>query len=128
MGTGTPAGMLAEMLAAGMNAHVAGFDQAASLIEKQVLKWLKSLMGFPEAASGLLVSGGTAANLNGLLAVRAAAWSDSRDLVAGRLCLDEMDFAIDVDGDKSVEARPSSGGSAERSDSGRRIQLRGRCQ
>jgi len=72
MGTGTPAGMLAEMLAAGMNAHVAGFDQAASLIEKQVLKWLKSLMGFPEAASGLLVSGGTAANLNGLLVARAA--------------------------------------------------------
>jgi len=72
MGTGTPPGMLAEMLAAGMNAHLAGFDQSASLIEKQVLKWLKSLMGFPEAASGLLVSGGTAANLNGLLAARAA--------------------------------------------------------
>jgi glutamate/tyrosine decarboxylase-like PLP-dependent enzyme len=72
MGTGTPAGMLAEMLAAGMNAHVAGFDQAASLVEKQVLKWLKSLMGFPEAASGILVSGATAANLNGLLAARAA--------------------------------------------------------
>ena len=72
MGTGTPAGMLAEMLAAGMNAHLAGFDQSASLIEKQVLKWLKSLMGFPEAASGLLVSGGTAANLDGLLAARAA--------------------------------------------------------
>jgi aromatic-L-amino-acid decarboxylase len=72
MGTGTPAGMLAEMLAAGMNAHVAGFDQAATVIEKQVLKWLKSLMGFPEAASGLLVSGGSAANLNGLLAARAA--------------------------------------------------------
>jgi hypothetical protein len=45
MGTGTPAGMLAEMLAAGMNAHLAGFDQSASLIEKQVLKWLKSLIG-----------------------------------------------------------------------------------
>jgi aromatic-L-amino-acid/L-tryptophan decarboxylase len=72
MGTGTPTAMLAEMLAAGMNAHVAGYDQAASLIEKQVLKWLKSLMGFPEAASGLLVSGGTAANLNGLMAARAA--------------------------------------------------------
>jgi len=72
MGTGTPTGMLAEMLAAGMNAHVAGFDQTASLIEKQVLKWLKSLMGFPDASSGLLVSGGTAANFNGLLAARAA--------------------------------------------------------
>ena len=72
MGTGTPTGMLAEMLAAGMNPHVAGYDQAAAVIEKQVLSWLKSLMGFPPSASGLLVSGGTAANLNGLLAARAA--------------------------------------------------------
>ena len=30
MGTGTPTGMLAEMLAAGMNSHVAGYDQSAS--------------------------------------------------------------------------------------------------
>ncbi len=72
MGTGTPTGMLAEMLAAGMNPHLAGYDQAASLIEKKVVSWLKSLMGFPETASGLLVSGGTAANLNGLLAARVA--------------------------------------------------------
>ena len=70
MGTGTPTGMLAEMLATGMNPHLAGYDQAASLIEKKVISWLKSLMGFPETASGLLVSGGTAANLNGLLAAR----------------------------------------------------------
>ena len=72
MGTGTPTGMLAEMLAAGMNSHVAGYDQAASVIEKKVLSWLKELIGYPETASGLLVSGGTAANLNGLLAARVA--------------------------------------------------------
>src|SRR5260221_6607859 len=40
----------------------------------------------------------------------------------------KVDSAIDVEGERSVEARPSSGGSAERSDSGRRIQSRGRCQ
>lgn len=72
MGTGSPTGMLAEMLAAGMNAHLAGYDQSASLIEKQVLAWLAELMGFPAGASGVLVSGGTAANLNGLLAARVA--------------------------------------------------------
>lgn len=72
MGTGTPTGMLAEMLAAGMNSHVAGYDQAASVIEKQVMSWLKQLMGYPDTASGLLVSGGTAANLNGLLVARVA--------------------------------------------------------
>jgi glutamate/tyrosine decarboxylase-like PLP-dependent enzyme len=37
-------------------------------------------MGFPEAASGLLVSGGSAAYLNGLLAARAA---KSRVAVSG---------------------------------------------
>jgi glutamate/tyrosine decarboxylase-like PLP-dependent enzyme len=72
MGTGTTTGMLAELLTGGMNAHVAGYDQSAALIERQVLNWLKSLMCFPESGSGVLVSGGTAANLNGLLAARQA--------------------------------------------------------
>ena len=72
MGTGTTTGMLAEFLTAAMNAHVAGYDQSAALVERQVLNWLKSLMGFPAHASGVLVSGGTAANLNGLLAARQA--------------------------------------------------------
>ena len=72
MGTGTPTGMLAEMLAAGMNAHVAGYDQAASLVERQVLDWLTTLMGFPAGASGVLVSGGTEANVNALIAARVA--------------------------------------------------------
>ncbi len=72
MGTGTPTGMLAEMLAAGMNAHVAGYDQAASAVERQVLAWLRELMGFPVEASGVLVSGGTEANLNALMTARVA--------------------------------------------------------
>ena len=72
MGTGSVTGMLAEMLAAGMNAHLAGYDQSASVVERQVLDWLKESLGFPQSASGVLVSGGTAANLNGLLAARAA--------------------------------------------------------
>ena len=72
MGNGTPTGMLAEMLAAGMNNHLAGYDKSAALIEKKVIAWLAELMDFPPTASGLLVSGGTAANLNGLLAARVA--------------------------------------------------------
>lgn len=72
MGTGSATGMLADMLAAGMNSHVAGYDQSAALVERQVLGWLKELMGFPATASGVLVSGGTAANLDGLMAARAA--------------------------------------------------------
>jgi aromatic-L-amino-acid/L-tryptophan decarboxylase len=72
MGNGTPTGMLAEMLAAGMNPHLAGYDQSAAIVERKVIGWLAELMGFPASASGVLVGGGTAANLNGLLAARAA--------------------------------------------------------
>jgi aromatic-L-amino-acid decarboxylase len=72
MGNGTTTGMLADMLAAGMNPHLAGYDQSAAVIERQVVEWLATLMGFPAQASGVLVSGGTAANLNGLIAARVA--------------------------------------------------------
>ena len=70
MGNGTVTGMLADMLASGMNPHVGGYDQAAALIEKQVVAWLAELIGFDQDASGLLVSGCTMANLNGLAVAR----------------------------------------------------------
>ena len=63
MGTGTPLGMLADMLASGMNPHLAGYDQSAALVERQAVKWLAEMLGLPRGSSGLLVSGGTAANL-----------------------------------------------------------------
>ncbi len=66
MGNGTVTGMFADMLASGMNPHVGGYDQAAMLVERQVVSWLSELIGFPKDATGLLVSGGTMANLNGL--------------------------------------------------------------
>ena len=72
MGTGTTTGVLAEMLAAAMNPHLAGYDQSAAIVERQVLAWLKDLVGFPADSSGVLVSGGTAANLEGLMAARVA--------------------------------------------------------
>jgi aromatic-L-amino-acid/L-tryptophan decarboxylase len=70
MGTGTPLAMLADMLASGMNAHLAGYDQSPALVERQVIRWMAELLGFPAGASGLLVSGGTVANLVGLAVAR----------------------------------------------------------
>ncbi len=70
IGTGTPLGMLAEMLAAGMNPNVGGGDHVANLVELQVLRWCKEMLGYPLEASGLLVSGGSMANLIGLAAAR----------------------------------------------------------
>jgi glutamate/tyrosine decarboxylase-like PLP-dependent enzyme len=71
-GSGTPLGMMADMLAAGMNPHCAGLDQSSKLVELQVIKWLAELMGFPADASGVLVSGGTMANVLGLAVARNA--------------------------------------------------------
>lgn len=72
MGNGTAEGMLAEMLAAGMNPNVGGFDDSATLVEEQVIRWMAELMGMPADTSGLLTSGGTMANLIGLTAGRHA--------------------------------------------------------
>jgi glutamate/tyrosine decarboxylase-like PLP-dependent enzyme len=71
-GTGTPLAMLADLLASALNPHMAGFNQAPALVEEQVLAWLKELMGFPRDTSGVLVSGGTMANLIGLAVARTA--------------------------------------------------------
>ncbi len=71
-GNGTPLGMMADMLAAGMNAHMAGFNDAPRLVELRVIAWLAELMGFPADASGLLMSGGSMANYLGLAVARHA--------------------------------------------------------
>ncbi|HLF26183.1 MAG TPA: pyridoxal-dependent decarboxylase [Anaerolineae bacterium] len=70
IGTGTPFGVLAEMLAATMNPNVGGGDQASAYVEAQVLDWCKEMLGYPAEASGLLVSGGSMANLVGLTVAR----------------------------------------------------------
>lgn len=72
-GGGTPVGMLAEMLAAGVNANLGGRDQIPIAVERQVVEWVRDLFGFPETASGLFVTGTSMANLIGVLAARTAA-------------------------------------------------------
>ncbi len=72
-GGGTPIGMLAEMLAAGLNANLGGRDQMPIEVERQVLQWVRELFGFPESASGLFVTGTSMANLIAVLVARTAA-------------------------------------------------------
>lgn len=60
-GNGTPLGMMADMLAAGLNPHMAGFDQAPALVEQQLIDWMGELLGM-KGASGVLVTGGTMAS------------------------------------------------------------------
>ena len=71
LGTGTVSGAFSEFLAAAMNTNTGGLDHhSANHVEKQVMEWLKEMLGFPAAASGLLTSGCSAANLIGLAVAR----------------------------------------------------------
>ncbi len=70
-GTGSPYGMLAEMLRTGINGAQEAFF-AESYVHKQVINWIKEMLGFPEEAGGVLVSGGSEANFTGLAVARNA--------------------------------------------------------
>ncbi|HEY3644764.1 MAG TPA: aminotransferase class V-fold PLP-dependent enzyme [Gammaproteobacteria bacterium] len=72
IGTGTPMGVVADMLAAALNPNCSDFDHSAAFVELQVIEWLKEMLGFPKQASGLLVSGGSVANLSGINVARNA--------------------------------------------------------
>jgi glutamate/tyrosine decarboxylase-like PLP-dependent enzyme len=69
-GGGNVAGMLAEMLAAGLNANLGGRDHIPIEVERQVTRWMATLFGFPDGASGLFVTGTSLANLIAVLAAR----------------------------------------------------------
>jgi len=72
-GGGTPTGMLAEMLAAGLNANLGGRDHIPIEVERQIVRWMRRIFGFPESATGLFVTGTSLANLIGVLIARDAA-------------------------------------------------------
>ena len=69
-GGGTPVGMLAEMLAAGLNANLGGRDHIPIEVERQITSWMRRIFGFPESATGLFVTGTSLANLIGVLIAR----------------------------------------------------------
>lgn len=72
-GTGTPAGAIAELLAAAMNSNCGGRDHGAIYVERQVIDWFKELFEFPKSACGLLVTGTSMANLIAVLVARTKA-------------------------------------------------------
>src|SRR5512138_1510016 len=72
MGNGTVTGALADFLAAIMNSNMGGGNHVANLVELQVIHWMKEILGLPDDASGLLVSGGSMANFVGLAVARNA--------------------------------------------------------
>lgn len=74
-GGGTSVGMLAEMLAAGLNANLGGRDHMPIEVERQITLWVAQMLNFPKEATGLFVTGASMANLIGLLVARTDALS-----------------------------------------------------
>jgi aromatic-L-amino-acid decarboxylase len=72
---GTPTAAIGDFMTATLNANVTGWRSApaAAELEHVVIDWLKTIVGINATATGLLVSGGSMANLSGLAAARTAA-------------------------------------------------------
>ncbi len=72
-GGGTATGMLAEMLAAGLNANLGGRDHMPIQVERQIGEWMRALFSFPKTAGGLFLTGASQANFVAVLLARTRA-------------------------------------------------------
>lgn len=69
-----PHAILADAMVSLLNQSLAVWEMSptGTPVEQQVVRWMIELLGYPETADGTLVSGGSVANLTGLLAAREA--------------------------------------------------------
>jgi glutamate/tyrosine decarboxylase-like PLP-dependent enzyme len=70
MGASNFTGALGDFLAAIDGSNLGGGDTAAAATDRQVVAWLRDMMDFPATASGTLTSGGSMANMVGLMVAR----------------------------------------------------------
>jgi glutamate/tyrosine decarboxylase-like PLP-dependent enzyme len=87
-GAGTVPGAVSDLLAAGLNANVGGWQlsPAASEIELHLMRWFAAeVFGFPEGSGGLVLSGGAMANFVGLKTARdhRAGWNVRSEGLSG---------------------------------------------
>jgi aromatic-L-amino-acid decarboxylase len=74
-------GVLGDFIAAGLNVFQGTWLESAgpSALELEVLGWFKEWIGYPESSAGLLVSGGSAANLTAIVTARTAMSGEGRE-------------------------------------------------
>ncbi len=69
-GAGTPSDLIADMVAAAINANCGGRDHAGLAVERQVIAWMAEAFGFPAGTGGLVVSGTSMATIIALKVAR----------------------------------------------------------
>lgn len=71
-GSGLLTAALGDLIASVANRYtgLSGFSPAAVALELGVLRWMTELFGMPERSQGLLLSGGSAANLTAIVTAR----------------------------------------------------------
>ncbi len=71
-GSGTWPGALGDLIASAANVYAGSWMESAgpSQVELEVLRWFADWLGYPETAGGILVSGGSAANMTALACAR----------------------------------------------------------
>ena len=87
--SGTWPGALGDFIASATNVFAGSWMESAgpSRLELQVIDWFKDWIGYPAEAAGLLVSGGSAANL--------AALACARETLAGQMTDDLVAYVSD---------------------------------
>ena len=69
-GSGTPVGMVAEMVAAALNMNCGGRNHIGLDVEKQITRWMAEALGYASSASGIFVTGSSMANFAALIVAR----------------------------------------------------------
>jgi L-2,4-diaminobutyrate decarboxylase len=93
-----PLAVLGDLIISTLNQSTAVWEMSpfATMVEKEIVGWLNAHIGFQSGAAGTMVSGGSAANLTGLMAARARWRGDSQS--AGRraviLCSADAHYSI----------------------------------
>jgi glutamate/tyrosine decarboxylase-like PLP-dependent enzyme len=109
-GSGTFVGAMGDTLAAGYNIYAGTWieSSAAHQLELVVIDWFRTWLGLPATAGGTLLSGGSVANLTGLVLARDARLGDMRVdgvIYAGELAHSSIDRAVRILGFRPDQLR-----------------------
>jgi L-2,4-diaminobutyrate decarboxylase len=93
-----PQAVIADFVISALNQSNAVWEMSpfATVVEKDLMRWLADQVGYPAESAGTAVSGGSAANLTALLAARAR-WTSERGKSGGKpivLCSADSHYSV----------------------------------